>query len=144
VSAAAFATAGRRGEDRMEDAHVLASPLPVLEDAAGREAAPGGGGEARADAAHALAVFDGHRGAAAARFAAAHLLAHLRGAWAAPSAASALAAAFARLDVAFREAEVLAWLLRVHAAPVCGWGRRGAAPGCLASRLAWRWRAAWR
>ena len=120
----------------MEDAHVLASPLPALGAAAGREAAASGGGTARADAAHVLAVIDGHRGAAAARFAATHLLAHLRGAWAAPSAASALAAAFAGLDVAFREAEVLAWLLRVHAAPVCGWGRRGAAPGCLASRLA--------
>ena len=56
VAASSFADCGLRGADKMEDAHVVLSPL--------RADAPG---------AHLFCVFDGHRGAEAAGFAAASL-----------------------------------------------------------------------
>jgi len=48
---AAFATAGRRGLDRMEDRHVVAQELGAHKNV------------------HLVGVFDGHRGAEAAEFA---------------------------------------------------------------------------
>lgn len=87
VSAAALATAGARGVDKMEDRHLVASPLP---------GAP--------PHAHLFAVFDGHRGAEAAAFAADSLPRALAAAWGAPGAQthSSLAKAFVSVDAAFR------------------------------------------
>lgn len=73
VTAGSFATAGRRGEDRMEDRHILVSPVADAEPAS-----------------HLFAVFDGHRGAEAAHFAAAALEDRLRDSWARPSGEAAL------------------------------------------------------
>lgn len=105
VTAAAFATAGLRGEDRMEDRHLLASPLPGSGSGPGAER-PSEAGPPAGGAAHLLAVFDGHRGDAAAEFGAVHLAAHLRAAWGMPTARAALQAAFIELDAAFQESQV--------------------------------------
>ncbi len=84
VSTGVYETAGRRGEDCMEDRHILTEL----------------GGKGRGAL---LAVFDGHRGPQAAEYARQHfeaeLLRHWRGAG---SAAGALAAAFLSVDAAFR------------------------------------------
>lgn len=64
VSVGAYATAGRRGQDRMEDTHVVASPLPQCSPTA-----------------HLLAAFDGHRGTAAALHCSEHLQQHLLSQW---------------------------------------------------------------
>lgn len=85
VSAGAYATAGLRGEDAMEDRHIVSTGL-----------APDGQGTL-------LAVFDGHRGPQAAEFAAEHFESTLLRHWAAAgSAAQALVAAFLDVDAAFR------------------------------------------
>jgi serine/threonine protein phosphatase PrpC len=87
VSAAVLATAGARGVDKMEDRHLVLSPLP---------GAP--------PHAHLFVVFDGHRGAEAAEFAAASLARALAAAWGAPDAQpqASLAKAFVAVDAAFR------------------------------------------
>ena len=87
VTAAALATCGLRGADKMEDRHLVLSPLP---------GAP--------PHAHLFAVFDGHRGAEAAAFAAQALPRALAAAWAQPDAQphSSLARAFVQIDSAFR------------------------------------------
>lgn len=71
VAAGAYADAGSRGTDRMEDRHVVACPL------------------AGTHGATLLAVCDGHRGARAASFVAAHLPRLLRADWADKADASA-------------------------------------------------------
>ena len=108
ITAAAFASAGLRGEDRMEDRHLLACPLPGSELGlgSGSGAGPASPSEELGGSACLLGVFDGHRGASAAEFAAEQLLEHLRVAWGAPSAEAALKRAFVGLDTAFREAQV--------------------------------------
>ena len=86
VTAGAYETAGLRGEDSMEDRHL------VVTAAAGRS-----------DAGSALlAVFDGHRGAQAAEYARRHFLEHLGAQGAAPTAEAALRGAFVAMDEAFR------------------------------------------
>eukprot|EP00976_Prorocentrum_cordatum_P076766 1182436-Prorocentrum_minimum.AAC.3 len=85
---AAFATAGRRGADKMEDRHFVAPRL---------------GGDPHV---HLVGVFDGHRGAEAADFCARQLTQHLAASWQnQPTLEGALAAAFVSVDAAFCAAE---------------------------------------
>lgn len=55
VAVGSFEMAGRRGEDRMEDCHVVMSPCPGASDT------------------HLVGLFDGHRGKEAAEFSVAWL-----------------------------------------------------------------------
>ncbi|KAK9835427.1 hypothetical protein WJX84_011751, partial [Apatococcus fuscideae] len=80
-----FETSGQRGDDRMEDASAISSPLD--------EALPH---------CHLLAVFDGHAGAAAARHAAAHIRSQLYSHWGCATAEAALTGTFEILDRDFR------------------------------------------
>ena len=84
VTAGVFATAGLRGEDRMEDRHVIQE-----------EAGLGG-------SCHLLAVFDGHRGPEAAEYAAQHAVQQLQGSMAAAPPDQALCDTFVSLDRSFR------------------------------------------
>ena len=84
MTAGAFATAGLRGEDRMEDRHVIKEGL------------------ASCSGCHLLAVFDGHRGSEAAEFAAQHSVQQLQETMAASDPAEALAQTFVLLDRLFR------------------------------------------
>ena len=76
VTAGAFATAGLRGEDRMEDRHVIQEGL------------------ASCSGCHLLAVFDGHRGSDAAEYAAQHIVQQLQETLAASDSAEAIADTF--------------------------------------------------
>mmetsp|Transcript_32323 Transcript_32323/g.62144 ORF Transcript_32323/g.62144 Transcript_32323/m.62144 type:complete len:655 (+) Transcript_32323:114-2078(+) len=88
VRLAPFATAGRRGADRMEDRHLVLQNLGGIQDA------------------HLMAVFDGHRGASAAEYCADFLPHHLAEAWSsAPNMGAAMCAAFESADKAFCAAE---------------------------------------
>lgn len=84
LTAGAFATAGLRGEDRMEDRHVIQEGL------------------ASCSGCHLLAVFDGHRGPEAAEYAAQHVVHQLQETMAACDPAEALADTFVLLDKHFR------------------------------------------
>lgn len=84
LTAGAFATAGLRGEDRMEDRHVIQEGL------------------ASCSSCHLLAVFDGHRGPEAAEFAAQHIVQQLQERMAASDPAEALAETFVLMDRQFR------------------------------------------
>lgn len=91
VVAGVFETAGARGEDRMEDRHILVCPQSV------------GLSDRSVTSPTLLAVFDGHRGASTAEFARRHFEEHLScQAGTAPSA-EALSAAFVEVDNRFRE-----------------------------------------
>jgi serine/threonine protein phosphatase PrpC len=86
VTAGAFATAGMRGEDAMEDRNIVSTGL------------------GSAQGCSLLAVFDGHRGPQAAEFASQHFESTLLQHWAgAGSAAQALTAAFLDVDAAFQQ-----------------------------------------
>lgn len=61
-----------------------------------------------------LAVFDGHRGAAAAEYAAAHVLPYLQRSWAAADPAAALSRTFIDLDADYRQAEAAEYAARVQ------------------------------
>lgn len=85
VTAGAYATAGKRGADKMEDRHV------VLRSAGAATGGP-----------TVLGVFDGHRGHEAAEFMAARLEEELGRQWgAAGSPADALRATFINIDEQF-------------------------------------------
>lgn len=86
VKVGSFETAGNRGEDRMEDRHVLAECLGGHEDI------------------HVAAIFDGHRGSEMAEFAQRHLLHTLRHYWHLPLD-EALRRTFLFLDTKFRVLE---------------------------------------
>lgn len=86
VKVGSFETAGNRGEDRMEDRHVLAECLGGHEDI------------------HMIAIFDGHRGSEMAEFAQRHMLPSLRHYWHLPLD-EALRRSFLFLDVKFRALE---------------------------------------
>lgn len=88
LTAGAFATAGLRGEDRMEDRHVIKEGL------------------AGCSSCHLLAVFDGHRGSEAAQYAAQHIVQQLQETMAASDPAKALADTLVSLDILFRYASV--------------------------------------
>lgn len=93
VTAGAYETAGLRGEDSMEDRHL------VVTAATGRS-----GGIPGSNAGSALlAVFDGHRGGQAAEYARQHFLEHLGAQGASPTAEAALRGAFVAMDEAFRQ-----------------------------------------
>lgn len=61
-----------------------------------------------------LAVFDGHRGAAAADYAAANVLPYLRRSWDAGDPAAALSRTFIDLDADYRQAEAAEYAARVQ------------------------------
>ena len=84
VTAGAFATAGLRGADRMEDTHVIHQDMSGDADL------------------HLLAVFDGHRGPQAAQYAAQHIASTVSDQLQQQGPAEALSRAFDRLDEAFR------------------------------------------
>ncbi|CAL8468340.1 g7880 [Coccomyxa elongata] len=114
VTAGAFETAGLRGEDRMEDFHFIASPLP-------------GAGPST----YLIGIFDGHRGREAAAYAAQHFPHFLRREWHRDSAEAALQAAFLEIDAAFRRQQDEEWAERVGR---MGWAAAGERPwpGCTA------------
>ncbi len=84
LAAGVFATAGLRGDDRMEDRHV------IREDLEGQAGC------------HLLAVFDGHRGPQAAQYAAHHILQVLQDQLATGTPAQALTNTFVSVDGSFR------------------------------------------
>lgn len=84
VTAGSFATAGLRGEDRMEDRHVILEGLACCPSC------------------HLLAVFDGHRGPQAAEYAAQHVMQQLQASMAVLGPAEACAESFVSLDRSFR------------------------------------------
>lgn len=84
VTAGAFATAGLRGADRMEDTHVIDQDMCGDADL------------------HLLAVFDGHRGPQAAQYAAQHIASTLVEQLQQQGPAEALSTSFVSLDEAFR------------------------------------------
>lgn len=84
MTAGAFATAGLRGEDRMEDRHIIQQDL------------------AGSSGCHLLAVFDGHRGPQAADFAAQHMAEQLQGRLTAAHPAEGLTDTFVSIDQSFR------------------------------------------
>lgn len=84
LTAGAFATAGLRGEDRMEDRHVIQEGL------------------ASCSSCHLLAVFDGHRGPEAAEYAAHHVVQQLQDTMATSDPAEALAESLVLMDKHFR------------------------------------------
>lgn len=85
ITVGRFETSGQRGDDRMEDASAVSSPLD--------EALPH---------CHLLAVFDGHAGAGAAQHAAAHVRSQLQRHWGCATADAALIGVFETLDQDFR------------------------------------------
>ena len=104
MTAGAYETAGLRGEDHMEDRHVIMQAL-------GDDAATS-----------LLAVFDGHRGPETAEFAAANLVAYLRSRWREDDPAAALRDTFVALDADFREGQAREHAERVRRVgqPVAG------------------------
>lgn len=84
LTAGVFATAGLRGDDRMEDRHVIREDLD---------------GQAGC---HLLAVFDGHRGPQAAQYAADHTPQVLQDQLATATPAQALTNTFVSVDRSFR------------------------------------------
>lgn len=84
LAAGAFATAGLRGADRMEDRHVISEALQGLSET------------------WLLAVFDGHRGAEAAQYAAEHIVDTVQQQLHSNSPTHALSNSFVSLDTAFR------------------------------------------
>ena len=84
MTAGAFATAGLRGADRMEDCHVIHQEL---------------GGQPHV---HLLAVFDGHRGPQTAQYAAQHVATVVQEALQHQAPAEALCTSFVSLDESFR------------------------------------------
>ena len=86
MTAGAFATAGLRGEDRMEDGHAIQQLV------------------AGSTSCHLLAVFDGHRGPQAADYAAQHMAQQLQARLTAAHPAEALVDAFVSIDQSFRYA----------------------------------------
>lgn len=86
VKIGSFETAGNRGEDRMEDRHILVECLGGHKDI------------------HVAAIFDGHRGSEMAEFAQKHLLHVLRQHWHLPPG-EALRSTFDYLDKSFRGRE---------------------------------------
>ncbi|CAK0781962.1 hypothetical protein CVIRNUC_005517 [Coccomyxa viridis] len=104
VTVGSFETAGLRGEDRMEDRHIICSPLT--------SARPG---------THLIGIFDGHRGWQAAQHAAEHFQEHLLSQTQRSDAGSALRAAFLSLDSSFARMQDDAWAERK--------GRLGSAAG---------------
>ena len=96
----AYADAGLRGAAKMEDRHVIATPLSgVPQGAVGPSL---------------LAVIDGHRGAAAAEHVAASLSVELRAAWVhADNAEAALSHALSSCEASFAAAQESAWQKRV-------------------------------
>lgn len=84
LTAGVFATAGLRGDDRMEDRHV------IREDLEGQAGC------------HLLAVFDGHRGPQAAQYAAHHIPQVLQDQLATGTPAQALTNTFVSVDGSFR------------------------------------------
>ena len=84
LKAGVFATAGLRGDDRMEDRHVIREELE---------------GEAGC---HLLAVFDGHRGPQAAQYAAHHMPQVVHDQLATGTPAQALTNTFVSVDASFR------------------------------------------
>ncbi|KAK9796343.1 hypothetical protein WJX73_010652 [Symbiochloris irregularis] len=117
VTAAAEASAGLRGEDRMEDRHLLLTPLHIK-----GKLLP---------STQILATFDGHRGAAAAEHCVQHLLQHLQACWDAPTAEAALQDTFLRLDKAFLESQQRSWDDQVQRKGQSAAGTR-TWPGCTA------------
>eukprot|EP00891_Asterochloris_glomerata_P003383 jgi/Astpho2/3383/e_gw1.00054.24.1_t len=85
VTVGSFATAGRRGEDRMEDRHAIKAQFGGHPDA------------------HLLAVFDGHRGSEAAAFAAREVQRSLERRWQSRTANDLLQRCFLDLDADFRQ-----------------------------------------
>ncbi|KAK9828917.1 hypothetical protein WJX72_002777 [[Myrmecia] bisecta] len=120
ITPGVFATAGLRGSDRMEDRHVIASPLGSSTEG------------------HLLAVFDGHRGAEAAEYAAGSVLQHLTRHWCAPTPAAALSRTCIDVDAFFREQQEEEWRQRVQRmGPAAASERRW--PGCTAlAALLWQ------
>ncbi|CAL5221159.1 g3298 [Coccomyxa viridis] len=104
ITAGAFETAGARGEDRMEDRHIISSPMSEAEAST-----------------HLLGIFDGHRGSQAAEFAAQHFQERLQSNWQASSASAALQATFLSLDASFGQLQDKEWADRK--------GRLGSAAG---------------
>ncbi|GAB4815737.1 hypothetical protein N2152v2_002783 [Parachlorella kessleri] len=104
---AAFASAGARGADRMEDRHL------ILRDLGGWEGVT------------VFGVFDGHRGSEAADYLAANLEGHLAARWhSARSAGELLAGALADADEAYRAQHEAAWALRVATVGAAAAGQR--------------------
>mmetsp|Transcript_35662 Transcript_35662/g.100954 ORF Transcript_35662/g.100954 Transcript_35662/m.100954 type:complete len:438 (+) Transcript_35662:245-1558(+) len=117
VTAGAYATAGARGDDKMEDRHVVLS-------SAGR---PAGGGPV------VLGVFDGHRGAEAADFVAQHLEAQVGAVWSSSlDPGHALRRAFLALDRSFVLEQQRLWEERVERMGISAAGPRVHWPGCTA------------
>ncbi|DBB06962.1 TPA: hypothetical protein ACH3X3_009613 [Trebouxia sp. C0006] len=113
LTAGVFATAGLRGDDRMEDRHVIREDLE---------------GEVGC---HLLAVFDGHRGPQAAQYAAHHIPQVLQDQLATITPAQALTNAFVSVDGSFRQQQEHERRGRVRR---MGGGAAGkqAWPGCTA------------
>mmetsp|Transcript_1029 Transcript_1029/g.2575 ORF Transcript_1029/g.2575 Transcript_1029/m.2575 type:complete len:622 (-) Transcript_1029:92-1957(-) len=116
VTAGAYATAGKRGADKMEDRHV------VLRSAGAATGGP-----------TVLGVFDGHRGHEAAEFMAARLEEELGRQWgAAGSPADALRATFINIDEQFVAEQARLWEERVARMGAAAAGERNHWPGCTA------------
>ncbi|DBA85833.1 TPA: hypothetical protein ACH3X1_005382 [Trebouxia sp. C0004] len=113
LTAGVFATAGLRGDDRMEDRHVIREDL-----------------EAQAGC-HLLAVFDGHRGPQAAQYAAHHISQVLQHQLATGAPAQALTNSFVSLDGSFRQKQEHEWREKVRRMGAGAAGKQ-AWPGCTA------------
>uniref|UniRef100_A0A061SFA0 Protein kinase and pp2c-like domain-containing n=1 Tax=Tetraselmis sp. GSL018 TaxID=582737 RepID=A0A061SFA0_9CHLO len=113
MSAGVYDTPGSRGEDRMEDRHLLVESL-------------GSGGPLL------LGVFDGHRGEEAAAHMAERLEAELSAALQLGPPDQALARAFAVLDESFARLQDAAWSEKVTRMGADAAGLRTHFPGCTA------------
>jgi Protein phosphatase 2C len=122
VAAGAFATAGMRGEDAMEDRNIVSTELGCAQERT------------------LLAVFDGHRGPQAAEYAAQHFESTLLRHWAgAGSVAKALTAAFLQVDADFQRwhAGATGWhgpvctLALYHCTRIDTWGQGKRRTGVL-------------
>ncbi|KAL3150178.1 hypothetical protein ABBQ32_000038 [Trebouxia sp. C0010 RCD-2024] len=113
VTAGSFATAGLRGEDRMEDRHVIQEGLAGCSNC------------------HLVAVFDGHRGSQAAAYAAQHVVEQLQASLAVSGLAEACADCFVSLDRSVRQQQDLQWQDQVKRMGARAAGKRSW-PGCTA------------
>lgn len=113
VTAGSFATAGLRGEDRMEDRHVILEGLACCPSC------------------HLLAVFDGHRGPQAAEYAAQHVMQQLQASMAVLGPAEACAESFVSLDRSFRQQQDQQWQDQMKRMGAGAAGKRPW-PGCTA------------